>query len=295
MTQDVATKEPPSVIADMAAKFGMDRKAFEVTIKKTCMPADVVVSNEEFVAFLLVAKEYNLNPITKEIYAFPKRGGGIVPVVGVDGWSSMINRNPQLDGIKFEDIREGEKLIAIKCSLFRKDRKEPIECIEYMEECKRSNMDTWKTWPARMLRHKALIQCARYAFGLSGIYDPDEAERINMVDVTPKKRAFARVEDRTKFMADMMLKYDEAATVEDVESLWNDNKETMDALMGGSGADASVAASIDVAFMKAERRVKDDAEARRQSRLADDGIFDQTADEDIFSDIPGAFKQGAAS
>ena len=29
-----------------------------------------------------------------------------------------------------------------------------------------------------MLRHKALIQCARYAFGLSGIVDPDEAERI---------------------------------------------------------------------------------------------------------------------
>jgi hypothetical protein len=29
-----------------------------------------------------------------------------------------------------------------------------------------------------MLRHKALIQCARVAFGFSGIYDPDEAERI---------------------------------------------------------------------------------------------------------------------
>ncbi|OPB31163.1 hypothetical protein [Bartonella sp. AR 15-3] len=30
-----------------------------------------------------------------------------------------------------------------------------------------------------MLRHKAVIQCARYAFGFSGIYDEDEAERIN--------------------------------------------------------------------------------------------------------------------
>jgi hypothetical protein len=35
-----------------------------------------------------------------------------------------------------------------------------------------------------MLRHKALIQCARYAFGFGGIVDPDEAER--MVDVTPR-------------------------------------------------------------------------------------------------------------
>jgi len=29
-----------------------------------------------------------------------------------------------------------------------------------------------------MLRHKALIQCARIAFGFSGIYDEDEAARI---------------------------------------------------------------------------------------------------------------------
>ncbi|ENC7540331.1 phage recombination protein Bet, partial [Salmonella enterica subsp. enterica serovar Brandenburg] len=30
----------------------------------------------------------------------------------------------------------------------------------------------------RMLRHKAMIQCARLAFGFAGIYDKDEAERI---------------------------------------------------------------------------------------------------------------------
>ncbi|EEW4602325.1 phage recombination protein Bet, partial [Escherichia coli] len=32
--------------------------------------------------------------------------------------------------------------------------------------------------PKRMLRHKAMIQCARLAFGFAGIYDNDEAERI---------------------------------------------------------------------------------------------------------------------
>jgi len=29
-----------------------------------------------------------------------------------------------------------------------------------------------------MLRHKALVQCARLSFGLAGIYEPDEAMRI---------------------------------------------------------------------------------------------------------------------
>jgi hypothetical protein len=30
-----------------------------------------------------------------------------------------------------------------------------------------------------MLRHKAMVQCARICFGLSGIYEPDEASRID--------------------------------------------------------------------------------------------------------------------
>jgi hypothetical protein len=30
-----------------------------------------------------------------------------------------------------------------------------------------------------MLRHKAMVQCARICFGLGGIFDPDEIERVN--------------------------------------------------------------------------------------------------------------------
>lgn len=33
----------------------------------------------------------------------------------------------------------------------------------------------------RMLRHKVTIQASRYAFGLSGIIDPDEADRMQGV------------------------------------------------------------------------------------------------------------------
>jgi len=46
-----------------------------------------------------------------------------------------------------------------------------------MSECRRDT-PTWKRWPARMLRHKAAIQAARYAFGFAGIMEPDEAERM---------------------------------------------------------------------------------------------------------------------
>jgi hypothetical protein len=40
------------------------------------------------------------------------------------------------------------------------------------------NTDPWKQWPRRMLRHKAAIQCARVAFGISGVMEPDQAERF---------------------------------------------------------------------------------------------------------------------
>lgn len=170
-----------SVIADMATRFGMERAAFEATLKKTIMPADV--SNEQLVAFLVVAKEYNLSPFTKEIFAFPAKGGGIQPIVSIDGWLKIINSQPQFDGMEFADkYGESGKLASVTCRIYRKDRDHPIEVTEYMAECER-NTDTWKRWPARMLRHKATIQCARYAFGFSGIIDPDEAERYVEADV----------------------------------------------------------------------------------------------------------------
>lgn len=180
-TQLATTNEAPkkSLLVDMAGRYGMEPKAFADTLRNTVVPLNT--SNEEFAAFLIVAREYDLNPILKEIYAFPKRGGGIQPIVSIDGWCNLINSNPQLNGIEFDDhLDAGGKVSAITCRIWRKDREKPIMVTEYMAECVRST-DTWKQYPRRMLRHKALIQCARYAFGLAGIVDPDEAERMGAV------------------------------------------------------------------------------------------------------------------
>ncbi len=177
-----------SVLVDMSTRFGMEPAAFEATLRATVVPKDC--SKEQFAAFLLVAKEYSLNPVLKEIYAFPARSGGIQPIVSIDGWLNIINSHPQLDGIEFDDHIEGGKVTAITARIWRKDREKPIIVTEYLAECIRST-DTWKQYPRRMLRHKALIQCARYAFGFAGIVDPDEAERMDvdlapMRDITPR-------------------------------------------------------------------------------------------------------------
>ncbi|HLU77430.1 MAG TPA: phage recombination protein Bet [Burkholderiales bacterium] len=131
------------------------------------------VSDAQMTALLVVANQYGLNPWTKEIYAFPDRQNGIVPVVGVDGWSRIINSHPQFDGMDFDQDDE-----RCTCIIYRKDRTHPIRVTEYMAECKRDGVGPWKSHPRRMLRHKAMIQCARIAFGFVGIYEQDEAEHI---------------------------------------------------------------------------------------------------------------------
>lgn len=176
----IATLPKRSLVDSMAAKYDMEPAAFVNAIKATVIKGDC--SNEQFAAFLMVAKEYDLNPLTKEIYAFPDRGG-ITPIVSIDGWMNLINSHPQFDGMEFTDTHGDDgKLYSVECRMFRKDRARPVSVIEYMSECFRQT-DPWKKWPNRMLRHKAAIQCARYAFGFSGIMEPDEYERMR--DITP--------------------------------------------------------------------------------------------------------------
>lgn len=144
------------------------------------------VTSEQMTALLIVANQYSLNPWTNEIYAFPNNGG-IVPIVGVDGWSRIMNEHPQYDGMDFKFDEQGT---SCTCTIYRKDRTHPIIVTEYLSECQRDTKP-WNSHPKRMLRHKAMIQCARLAFGFTGIYDQDEAERIvenqkEPINVTPK-------------------------------------------------------------------------------------------------------------
>lgn len=178
-----------NLIRDMAARIGVDAVKLVASIKATAFKG----TDDEFLAFMVVADQYGLNPFLREIFAFPKRGGGIQNVVSVDGWCNIINSHPQMDGAKFDDIaNDAGELVAVKCTIFRKDRSMPTECTEYMAECKRGGDTPWATWPRRMLRHKALIQCARYAFGFSGIVDQDEAERGEAVMHVNAEKVYAK-------------------------------------------------------------------------------------------------------
>ena len=178
-----------TLTSKLATRFDLgDGSGLIDTLKATAFKGQV--SDAQMTALMVVANQYGLNPWTKEIYAFPDKNNGIVPVVGVDGWSRIINQHPAFDGMDFEQDPE-----SCTCIIFRKDRGHPTRVTEYMAECRRANVGPWASHPRRMLRHKAMIQCARLAFGYGGIYDQDEAERIvesidaTTGEITPQKPA----------------------------------------------------------------------------------------------------------
>lgn len=186
------------LMVTMAQKFGVPEAEMMITLKATAFKGQV--SDAQMTALLIVAGQYGLNPWLKEIYAFPDKGG-IIPIVGVDGWSRIINENPAFDGMEF---RQSEKMVKMQgakgeapewmeCVMYRKDRSHPIVVREYLSEVyrepyKKDGRDVigpWQTHTCRFLRHKTMIQCARVAFGYTGIFDEDEAERIIEKDITP--------------------------------------------------------------------------------------------------------------
>ena len=170
--KDDMTTALTTLTSNLAKTFNMGNgEGLAQILKATAFKSQTPPTDDQMTALLVVAQQYGLNPFTREIYAFPDRNG-IVPVVGVDGWSRIINSNPQFDGMDFEQDSE-----SCTCIIYRKDRSHPIRVTEFMAECRRE-VAPWKSHPRRMLRHKAMIQCARLAFGFTGIFDDDEAERI---------------------------------------------------------------------------------------------------------------------
>lgn len=214
--------QSPSLLATMAARFGVEPKKMLATLKATAFKGEV--TDEQMMALLIVANQYGLNPWTKEIYAFPDKNNGIVPVMGVDGWTRIMNSHDAFDGIEFNEDPEGK---WCDCIIYRKDRARPTKVREWMSECKR-NTGPWGSHPKRMLRHKALIQCARVAFSYGGIYDDDEAQAIIERDVTPITGTV------TTQSATARLR--EVATI---------NQEVNDATTGQSGAGGSGTGGVD--------------------------------------------------
>ncbi len=225
MKNELIPSQKQSALSVMAGKFSVEPIKLLDTLRATLMPK---ATNEELLAFVVTANQYDLNPFTKEIYAFPGRSGGITPVVSVDGWIKLMNRHPQFDGIQFRTDDVDGKPFSVTATIYLKDRSRPVEITEFFSECNRST-EPWKVNPRRMLRHKALIQCARVAFGFSGIVDDEEAVSPQVqVNVTPSRPIFrSKLEPKVEPQPHEYLPENNpipTATVQPTEAILNEGK-----------------------------------------------------------------------
>jgi len=176
-TSKPKTETKPNALVSLAARLQVDPARLQTILKSTVFAK---ANDDEFAALVIVCQEYRLNPLLKEIYAFPAKGGGICPIVSVDGWNKMLITHPEFDGIEYVrgDDSEGN-LQSCTATVFMKNRSHPMVITEYLSECKR-NTEPWNQMPWRMLRNRTTCQAARMAFGFSGVYNEDEAKTITV-------------------------------------------------------------------------------------------------------------------
>jgi len=164
-----------NLLVQVAQQCAIEPAELQEVLMKTVMPNNS--KPENVTAFLAVAKQHNLNPLTREIYAFPAKSGGISIVMSVDGWNKIMNQHPQFDGIEFNHATDEKgQVVSVTATIYRKDRQRPTVVTEFLSECN-TGSQPWKQYPSRMLRHAAMKQAIRLAFGLSGITpEPDAQE-----------------------------------------------------------------------------------------------------------------------
>ncbi len=117
---------------------------------------------------LRLIAEYRLNPRADELDLVQFEEGRWQVFITVNGWAKLINAHPTFCGIEFSEASELEEGVPLwmGCAIYRTDRVKPIVVKEYFSEMKTEHA-AWQQMPRRMLRHRAMQQCARLAFGIT--------------------------------------------------------------------------------------------------------------------------------
>lgn len=157
-------KVAENAITKFASKCGLTNEKFIKALVAHIADPKRGVPGEVVFAYCMLCEIYSLDPFAGHAALIK----GVKPSVTVDGWTHVMNSHPDYQGCEFIDHCDGDdprNIYAITCKIHHAKRKVPIEVTEYLVECQK-NEGPWRTHPRRMLRHRALMQCARVAFGL---------------------------------------------------------------------------------------------------------------------------------
>lgn len=200
-TQSDLQVRPGSLTQRMADRLGLEPMLLLNALQHTVFENKLgrSLSQSEVTSVMVFAEEHKLNPLNGELYLEADAGGRLLPTLTIDGWVRVMNNHPEFDGVEFKYADDYVTIgLAKPCpawvevSIYRKDRRVPTTVREHLDEVFNGDSmegfgSSWLTHTKRRLRHKALAQCIRIAFGFGGAYDPDEVMRIidgDIVDVS---------------------------------------------------------------------------------------------------------------
>jgi hypothetical protein len=119
-----------------------------------------------------LADRLGLDPLERDLIALEQRESfpaSVAFMITLDGWVKLLHRHPRFRGLSFEEGPVDEHGFPLwqSCSLYWEGFQCPWVVREWACE-HRSLHESWLYHPRRMLRHKALTQCARLALGVGG-------------------------------------------------------------------------------------------------------------------------------
>lgn len=128
------------------------------------------VPHKTILNLLRTARRQSLDPLLEEILFIQYENQWQISI-SIDGWIRLIHQHPCFSGLTFNESTGSENDLPywMECTIHRSDKAIPTTVREYLCEVK-NDTELWKSMPRRMLRHRALQQCARLSLG---IYHPE--------------------------------------------------------------------------------------------------------------------------
>ena len=151
-------------------------------------------TDDEFNMFMYLAKTYQLDPMTKEIW-FIKYNEKAVPIIMTsrDGYLAIANRNPHYKGLvsdvvhendEFEKLTEGVKhkysckdrgkIIGAYALGYRDDREYPVYVYAHFDEYFKKNSSIWTQYGSAMILKCAEAMMFKRLFSISGLVTKEE-------------------------------------------------------------------------------------------------------------------------
>ena len=155
---------------------------------------------EEIVLLVYLARQYDLDPLKKEIWAVKGYGDSPAQIfTSRDGLLSIAHKTGKFGSMKTSFELEPEskekksygsiirKPVSATCEIWRKDFGKPFTSTVFFDEYNLGQA-LWLKKPKTMLGKVAEVQCLRKAFSISGgLYTPDEIPEKNSSIIDAEK------------------------------------------------------------------------------------------------------------